>query len=270
MTNYEKDRIGVEKNDYVITKFLGIINSKRMFQAECKICGNIVVSQYSEFIRRNNKHCYIQCKENYLKSIIGKKYGDFIVIEAFSGKYVVECCICGIRKTINTNSLLHNKGLDHLYCKDENIVKDKYYKKLNCIWNSMRSRTCNPKSCNYKNYGGRGISSDYYKYFSTFYYDFIYELKEKEKETPLRWLSIDRINNNGNYEKSNLRISNPTEQARNRRTNKNIIAISPNGETYGFKVITDFAKKHNLCRSCITCCLKGKQKDHKGWKFYYK
>lgn len=45
MTNYEKDRIGVEKNDYVITKFLGIIDAKRMFQAECKICGNIVVSQ---------------------------------------------------------------------------------------------------------------------------------------------------------------------------------------------------------------------------------
>lgn len=33
MINYEKDRIGVEKNDYVITKFLGIVDTRRMFQA---------------------------------------------------------------------------------------------------------------------------------------------------------------------------------------------------------------------------------------------
>ena len=77
----------------------------------------------------------------------------------------------------------------------------------------MRSRCYNPKSAGYKNYGGRGIAvcDQWRDDFKTFLSDVGYK--------PSSSHSLDRINNDGNYEPSNCKWPTPQEQVRNRGWN---------------------------------------------------
>ena len=63
------------------------------------------------------------------------------------------------------------------------------------IWKNMKSRCCNPKNKDYKNYGKRGISiCERWNSFVNFLEDM---------GVRPEGLQIDRINNNGNYSKEN-------------------------------------------------------------------
>lgn len=85
---------------------------------------------------------------------------------------------------------------------------------LYASWQRIKARCFNKNSPDYPDYGGRGITvCDEWKN------DF-----EKYKEWALqngyeKNLSIDRINNDGNYEPSNCRWADDTQQAYNRRSN---------------------------------------------------
>jgi hypothetical protein len=80
------------------------------------------------------------------------------------------------------------------------------------IWQNMKNRCCNPKSTQYKWYGHRGISvCDRWKQ------SFISFLSDMGV-CPSKAHSIDRINNDGNYEPGNCRWSTHKEQCNNRRT----------------------------------------------------
>ena len=81
-------------------------------------------------------------------------------------------------------------------------------------WLSMNQRCNNSGHSNYANYGGRGITiSDELKDFET-YSNYLDSLPNKDYK-----LSIDRIDNNGNYEKGNLRWATRSTQVANQRTN---------------------------------------------------
>jgi hypothetical protein len=84
-------------------------------------------------------------------------------------------------------------------------------------WISMKQRCDNPRDKKFPNYGGRGISYDAtWSDFKTFC--------EAAGPRP-EGTSLDRFpNNDGNYEKGNVRWATPTEQANNRRPREPKIA----------------------------------------------
>lgn len=80
------------------------------------------------------------------------------------------------------------------------------------IWQNMIHRCEYPSVTEYNIYGGRGISvCERWHDFTNFYNDMFDGYSDE--------LTIDRIDNDGNYEPSNCRWSTPSEQCRNRRTN---------------------------------------------------
>ncbi len=85
----------------------------------------------------------------------------------------------------------------------------------------MIDRCTNKNVRNYKDYGGRGISiCNRWLSFENFYKD----MGPKPKKS----MSIDRIDNNGNYESSNCRWATQKEQCNNKRGNN---IINYNGKT---------------------------------------
>lgn len=82
------------------------------------------------------------------------------------------------------------------------------------IWLQMKNRCFNIRTNRYKDYGGRGITiCDEWKNDFTKFYDWSI-LNGYQKN-----LTIDRINNDGNYEPSNCRWVTVKIQNRNSRSN---------------------------------------------------
>ena len=94
------------------------------------------------------------------------------------------------------------------YIKNYFKTKNGYIKKL---WNNINQRCNNPKSRSYKYYGARGIGVKFTSFRD--FYDYIANVLKIDP----RGLTIDRINNDGNYEKGNIRFVTRAENNRNKR-----------------------------------------------------
>lgn len=81
-------------------------------------------------------------------------------------------------------------------------------------WERMRGRCRDPKNNQFQNYGGRGI--EVCKRWVNSFENFLADMGKK----PSRAHSIDRIDNDGNYEPSNCRWADPVTQASNKRNTK--------------------------------------------------
>lgn len=108
------------------------------------------------------------------------------------------------------------------------ITHDLSGTRLYSVWRDMKQRCLNPNNRIYKHYGARGIkvcdawSSDF-----KVFYDWATDSGYQEG------LSIDRIDNDGNYEPSNCRWVTKSIQNMNRRSLKNTsgyIGISRHSE----------------------------------------
>ena len=101
----------------------------------------------------------------------------------------------------------------------------------------MGQRCNNPKNPDYPRYGGRGITVC--ERWMTFE-NFLADMGEKP-----RGQSIDRINNNGNYEPGNCKWATQREQVRN---SSHMRLITCNGETLCFK---DWAARLKISPSSL-------------------
>lgn len=111
------------------------------------------------------------------------------------------------------------------------------------IWNNMRTRCNKPYSSNYARYGGRGIKvcpewdnlDDGFKNFESW----------AKSNGYTDELTIDRINNDGNYCPDNCRLVTMKEQNRNKSNSR---MITYNGETLH---LLDMAEKYNISLGAI-------------------
>jgi hypothetical protein len=84
------------------------------------------------------------------------------------------------------------------------------------VWAAMKSRCLHPGHKEYANYGGRGISvcEEWHKSFAAFLNHVGPRPSDKH--------SLDRINNDGNYEPGNVRWATWAIQSSNKRTNRRV------------------------------------------------
>ena len=131
-------------------------------------------------------------------------------------------------------------------------------------WMHMKARCLNFNCPAYKNYGGRGIEvCKRWMDFENFLADMGIRPEGK---------TLDRIDNDGNYEPGNCRWATLKEQRQNRRKAKDYKTQYFFIATKQEKVIVsnnqrEFARQHGLNRRHINNCLNGRLKSHGGWRF---
>lgn len=162
------------------------------------------------------------------KDIKSQKFNRLTVIEYVgldkNFKRLWKCkCDCGREIVVDTSSLTTGNTKSCGCYKNEmiktlNLKHGKSHIKLYYVWQEMKKRCLNPKSKSYKNYGKRGITvcNEWADNFETFAK---WAIRNGYKEG----LSIDRVNNNGNYEPNNCRWVTSKIQTRNTRRNRYII-----------------------------------------------
>lgn len=188
------------------------------------------------------------------KDISGQRFGYLTVISESDEKNNKSrhikwlCkCDCGKFKVISGNALRMGNIVScgcyasKVISNNNKVLKRKHGMSTTRIYNTFKhmwDRCTNVNNKHYKDYGGRGINvCDEWKSFDKFWED----MKEGYKHN----LSLDRINNDGNYCKENCRWATQTQQGNNTRTNTH---ITFNGVTL---TIAEMARKYNLLPETI-------------------
>lgn len=189
------------------------------------------------------------------RDLHGQSFGRLSVVK-YSGKskwgYALwEClCTCGITKVVVASSLI-NGLTTSCGCRKREVIGDsrrthgKSRSKTYMIWSGMRKRCENPNVKCWAHYGGRGIKvCERWGAFENFLADM--------GECP-KGHSIERVNNDGNYEPSNCIWADKRTQSMNKRDSHR---ITFNGVT---KTLTEWGEAIGMNSASLRHRLK------KGW-----
>lgn len=168
-------------------------------------------------------------------NLAGQRFGRLSVVEVLPRRdgdpHVYWLCRCDCGKTSCPTSNKLRRGLTvscgchSLALRTVRATRHGYGSKRRPFpeyksYMHMRGRCLNQKNSGYRDYGGRGISicdrwlnGDGIK---TGFQCFLQDMGPR----PNRSYSLDRIDNNGNYEPANCRWATDTQQARNRRSTR--------------------------------------------------
>jgi len=181
-------------------------------------------------------------KETFLKFIsdagrIKYKKGTVLLVKCL--------CICGKEVIVRKPHFMNHHTVScGCYQKKRISESTKKHGMSNTrtyrIWASMITRCSNKNTLQYHRYGGRGVSvcEDWKLSFNNFFMDM--------GSCPSNKHSIDRIDNNGNYEKNNCKWSNGVEQCSNKSNNTKYIY---NGE---YLTVTEISRRTGILRSKIS------------------
>ena len=179
----------------------------------------------------------------------GKRYGNIVAVrecgKASSGDLTwLFKCDCGNELVANGYNARSGKLISCKKCSAERIrlASVKHGKSETpefSTWTDIQTRCYNKNTKAFKDYGGRGITvcSKWLESFDNFLSDM--------GNKPSKSHSIDRINNNGNYEPNNCRWATIETQANNKRNNRK---LTINGIT---KNMSEWAKEYNLSSTAI-------------------
>lgn len=160
-----------------------------------------------------------------LNPIVGKKF-NMLTVLAKIGEFHRCRCDCGVEKAVRTDHIKtgHTKSCG---CHNKSVIESKRkppkpkvekarvpkdVQQLRSRWYGMMYRCNNPKSTDWENYGGRGITvCDRWHSFELFYADMGARFKPQ--------LELERKDNNAGYSPENCTWATKLRQNRNRRDN---------------------------------------------------
>lgn len=151
--------------------------------------------------------------------LVGKRFGELAVLRTIPvgrDRGWLCLCDCGNQVSIVTGSLTSGKTMS-CGCRRRRVNRERSITHgltghpLLSVYKNMIQRCSNPNTRYYKNYGGRGISvcQLWLDNFEDFYKFAVQNGWQHE-------LTIDRINNDGDYEPDNCRFVTKAENNRNR------------------------------------------------------
>lgn len=211
--------------------------------------------------------------------LLGKRYGRLIVIEQLPNKngntWWLCKCDCGNEKAVQGTRLVngHTRSCGCLVT-DVTVARNKQGFKYGIrgnriyrIYWGMRTRCYNTTDHNYKRYGGRGIKicDEWLNSFEAFR---DWSLANGYRDD----LSIDRINNDGDYEPSNCRWATNEQQQANKThpgsNHKPVRQLDLDGN-----VIAEYKSVNEAVRMtkvwCVRKCCVGEYKTAGGYKWEY-
>jgi hypothetical protein len=178
----------------------------------------------------------------------GHRYGRLLVIarnpEKTNHKSWICICDCGNKKSYLAKNLRCGDSKS-CGCYQSDWTRKKHSKHgwtgtpEHRTWLDMRRRCLCKNTKNWHNYGGRKISVC--KRWSSFE-NFLADMGPR----PSPRHSLDRINNNGNYEPSNCRWATSKQQLRNTRRNR---FLEIDGTT---KLLSEWASDYNIASSTLS------------------
>lgn len=264
--DYLSNLIGVSIEDYT---FVSVTDDNKII-AICNKCSNHKIIKTCNLKTISFKHSASSCSDNYYNNEIGNIYGDFKIInilgkihknipEVYCEAKCLKCNITVVKKLSSIQKLIYH-GVECIKSLEDSEIKKVVIERFN----DMQQRCNNPNNDNYSHYGGRGIKLLYNSSIEL-YNDFKDELKHHAKQFGLSNSTFDRIDVNGNYEKSNLRIATRSIQNVNKR-NKRLFIIKRNDDIVISDSAMEVGRVYKINGRAIGNLIRGNSKSSFGFK----